>query len=147
MSEEEKPKKKIAKKAVKKTETQDGATARELELIRLFMGQRNSCVIGMLRRWADMPMIDTYHPTNIDDIYQIKKAVEMYSFISLDGMRGWCKIWDKIIESWDKLIELQEQDDRKGIRALLAEIAAPYLANSVTGDYSPSIYLTDATAE
>jgi hypothetical protein len=140
--------KKAAKKAVnKEAKTQNGATDRELELIRLFLGQRNSCVMGMVKKWSGMPMIDTYHPTNIDDIYQISKAIEMYSFLNLECMKGWCKIWDKIIESWDRIIDLQKQDDRKGLRAFLADIAAPYLANSVTGDYTPSIYSTDAEDE
>jgi hypothetical protein len=94
----------------------------------------------MVRRWAGLKLLATYHPTSIDDIDSISLALKGYPFLSMENMRGWCKIWDGIANSWDHLMELKQKDDRDAIRQILREIASPYCANSITGDFSPSIY-------
>ena len=116
------------------------ATKREKQLVSLLTTQRHLCVTGMARRWAGHKLAATYHPTNIDDVANIIQAMEGYTFLTMDVMRGWCKIWDKIADHWPKIVELHDLDDRKGLKAFLKELSDPYLTNPITGNYASSIY-------
>lgn len=97
-------------------------------------------VIGMVRRWLGHELDRTYHPSTLDDIDGILAVTEKYSFIKLSDMRGWCKIWDDLHDNWERVLELKDNNDTQGLHRFLKELSAPYLTNSVTGDYSSSIY-------
>jgi len=121
---------------------QGGATKREKELGGLLLKKHLRLpVIGMIKRWLGHELDRTYHPSTLDDINGILEVTESCDFINLRDMRGWCKIWDEIHDHWERILELKENGDTAGLHRFLKELAAPYLGNSVTGDYSSSIYV------
>jgi hypothetical protein len=129
-------KKKTAKKAVAKS---NGAPERERQIISLLVTHHSPIVTALMRRYAKMSYKQV-RPSNIDDIDTLVKTFEGYPFLKLESMKGFCKIWDAVVDNWDHLLKLRELNDRKAIKQHLNELASPYLLNSITHDYSKSLY-------
>jgi hypothetical protein len=129
-------KKATAKKAASKPE---GPTDREKDIGRLLMSHRHPMATALVRQYLGFKHQQAF-PTKIDDIDTIKLVVKGYPFLKLKSMRGFCKIWDEVVGRWDRISDLHEAGDVKGLKQFLKELSDPYLGNSITGDYSKSIY-------
>ena len=117
-----------------------GPTKREREIVILMTAHRHPMVTALLRKDVGLPARGGNHPKTIDDVDTIIQSTEAYSFLNIESMKGFCKIWDAVIAQWDHILKLKSVGDRKGIARFLKELRDPYVTNTVTGDTSKSIY-------
>jgi len=134
--------KKTAKKKTVKKETLPPVISGK-DVFYLTVTVNHRVVTNMLRRslGLDMPTNISHFPKDLEDIDHIVKAVKAYpGLINPKKMRGFCKVWDTMLDHWDKILDLHLEDDRRGMKQFLKEISAPYLTNPQTGNYTTSLY-------
>jgi len=137
MSDDTKP---AAKKAVKANKTPvKGLTDREGDIVALLTVHRSRMSISMLQRKRGSKNV--FFPRDMDDVASIIMIQKCYNkIISLDDMKGFCKIWDEIIEKWSDIEKLHDAGNGREMKSFLKNISDPYASNLATGDYSGSIY-------
>jgi len=137
MSEDTKP---VAKKAVKANKTPvKGLTDREGDIVSLAFIHPSRMARAMLLRKRGSKNVT--FPRDMDDIGAVMMIQKCYSkIVSLEDMKGFCKIWDEVIEKWSEIEKLHDAGNGREMKRFLKNISDPYASNLATGDYSGSIY-------
>jgi len=65
-------------------------------------------------------------PSDTDEIVEMIIMLNDLSFLNIDKMRGFSKIWDAIVYRWDDIEEASKASDWSTMERLLREAALPF---------------------
>jgi hypothetical protein len=103
----------MAKKTAKRNNKSDNT---KQEIVRLLTERRqHPVIIAMARRHVGLPAGRSTHPQNIDDILYIREILADCPFMKLSDMKGFCKIWDAVVENWKHIEKMSETGDHQNL--------------------------------
>ena len=131
---EEPTKKAVAKKATKRTPSQD-ETIRDF-LIRNPLDKVSRTVA---KRYYKLKSAVSHHPRKAEDVENLLILLSACEWIDIKCMEGYCKLWDNIVKDWGKIADLHDNGRLRELNTLLASYEKPY-QNGPQNNFQDALY-------
>jgi hypothetical protein len=132
--EEPTKKKAVAKKATKKEPSRD-------VLIRDFLIKNPLDRVSrtVAKRYYKIKVATSYHPRKAEDVENLLILLAGCDWIDINCMKGYCKLWDVVVDDWDKIAKMFDEGRLRELNALLAGYEKPY-QNGPQNNFQDALY-------
>jgi len=128
------PKKAVAKRATKKEPNQS-----EQMMLWLIKNPIDKICRVVLKKHYNLPVQTSCHPRKAEDVENLLILLSACGWIDIKCMKGYCKLWDAIVDDWDNIAEMHDKGRLRELNGLLARFEKPY-QNGPQNNFQDALY-------